>query len=88
MVAELSWQDGFADPAVPQIVLMEQKVDASDYPHDLKLGPQNLLFRRTGEGALDWINGLERGAPLPAGDSASGLRNASAPDAQGARTGG
>ncbi len=65
LIAELSWQDGFAEPAMPQIVFTERRVDGKEYPDVIRLGPPTLLYHKVGEGALAWIDTLEHGGSLP-----------------------
>jgi hypothetical protein len=67
LLAKLSWQDGFAEPAVPEIVFTRRQVNSAGYPQMISIGPETLLFHKTGDGALAWIDTLERGGPLPFG---------------------
>lgn len=61
-VTNLVWRDALVRAAVPQVVLVERRVDASRYPHDMLVAGDSLVLSVAGRDSLTlWING---GTPL------------------------
>jgi len=66
-VTALVWRDGVATPEVPQVVLLERRVDASGFPRYIDVQADSLLLKVTGRDSLiAWIN---QGTPLAFGRS-------------------
>jgi len=63
LVSQLVWRDGFGLPVVPQLVLVERRVDARSYPKHVDVGAESLLYRASGDALVKWVT---EGAPLPA----------------------
>ncbi len=63
----LIWRDGLATPEVPQVVLVERRVDAAGYPRYMDVQRDSVLLKVTGRDSLiAWVNG---GTPLDFGRS-------------------
>lgn len=65
IIADVVWRDGFATPEIPQVVLLERRVDASEYPTYIDIGQESMIYHAVGDAFTDWVY---RGAPLPRQD--------------------
>ncbi len=62
LVTALVWRDGVATPETPQVVLVERRVDASEYPRNIDVQRDSVLLKVTGrDDLLAWVN---QGAPM------------------------
>lgn len=62
VLTALVWRDDMVKPQVPQVVLIERRVDAGGYPRYLDMQPDSMLLNVTGRDSLiAWVN---RGTPL------------------------
>jgi hypothetical protein len=61
-VVDLMWRGGYASPAVPEILVVQRKIDATAYPSHIGVEDDSLLLAVEGrDSVLAWIS---RGAPL------------------------
>lgn len=62
IVTSLVWRDGLATAEVPQVVLVERRVDARGYPGNIAVRRDSMLLRVVGrEDVIAWVNA---GTPL------------------------
>lgn len=63
LALSLVWREGFADAAVPQVVLVQRHVDATRYPDYIQIQRDSALGTIVGRDSL--VAWIARGAPLP-----------------------
>lgn len=62
LVTALVWRNGVATPETPQVVLVERRVDASEYPRNIDVQRDSVLLKVTGrDDLIAWVN---HGTPL------------------------
>lgn len=83
VVSERVWRDGTAQPLVPQVLVIERKVDAREFPRIIHFQRDSVLL--TVAGAPNIVAWVARGAPVPL---VSGALRATPDDVRSTRIGG